>query len=91
MVQERIAYEVSLEGTRRAAPSRAKLLVIEAIVPDSPGPDWAKTVDLYMLALLTGRERTRCEYQKLLAGAGFRLDRVIDVGQSTAILEATPI
>jgi O-methyltransferase domain len=77
-----------LRGIRRAAPPHAKLLVIEAVIPDTPAPDWAKMVDLFMLALLTGRERTRSEYQKLLAGAGFRLDRVIDVGQSTAILEA---
>jgi hypothetical protein len=78
-----------LNGVRRAAPSHAKLLLIEAVIPDTPGPDWAKMVDLFMLALLTGKERTRSEYQKVLAGAGFRLERVIDVGQSTAILEST--
>jgi len=80
-----------LSGIRRAAPAHAKLLVIEAVIPDRPGPDWAKTVDLYMLALLRGGERTRDEYQKLLASAGFRLDRMIDVGQSSAILEALPV
>jgi O-methyltransferase domain len=79
-----------LSGIRRAAPSHAKILQVEAVIPDTPGPDWAKMVDLFMLALLSGRERTRSEYQKLLAGAGFRLDRVIDVGQSTAILESVP-
>jgi hypothetical protein len=40
--------------------------------------------------MLTGRERTRAEYEKLLSDAGFRLERAIDVGQSTAILEASP-
>jgi len=80
-----------LSAIRRAAPSHAKLLLIEAVVPETPGPDWAKMVDLFMLALASGKERTRSEYQKLLAGAGFRLDRVIDVGQSTAILEAAPV
>ena len=79
-----------LSAVRRAAPSHAKLLLIEALVPDTPGPDWAKIVDLTMLALVSGKERTRSEYQKLLVGAGFQLDRVIDVGQSTAILEAVP-
>lgn len=80
-----------LSAIRRAAPAHAKLLVVEAVIPDTPGPDWAKMVDMFMLALLTGRERTRDEYQTLLAGAGFRLDRLIDVGQSTAILEAVPV
>lgn len=80
-----------LSGIRRAAPSHAKLLLIEALIPDTPGPDWAKTVDIFMLAMLHSKERTRSEYQRLLAGAGFRLERVIDVGQSTAILESVPI
>ena len=80
-----------LSGIRRAAPSHAKLLLIEALIPDPPRPDWAITLDITMLALLHGRERTQNEYKKLLAAAGFRLDRVIDVGQSTAILEAVPI
>jgi hypothetical protein len=80
-----------LSGIRRAAPPHAKLLVVEAVIPDSPGPDWAKVVDLYMLALLSGRERTRAEYYELLAGAGFRLDRMINIGQSSAILEAVPV
>jgi O-methyltransferase domain len=80
-----------LVAIRRSAPSHAKLLLIEALVPDTPGPDWAKTVDLVMLALVSGKERTRSEYQKLLDGAGFRLEREINVGQSTAILEAAPV
>jgi hypothetical protein len=80
-----------LSGVRRAAPAHAKLLLIETLIPDTPGADWAKTVDIFMLAMLHGKERTRSEYQKLVAGAGFRLERVIDVGQSTAILESVPV
>jgi hypothetical protein len=60
-------------------------------VPETPERDWAKEVDLFMLVFAHSRERTRSEYQQLLAGSGFRLDRVIDIGQSTAILEAAPI
>jgi O-methyltransferase domain len=80
-----------LRGIRRVAPLGAKVLLVEAVIPDTPGPDWAKMVDVFMLVLLPGKERTRSEYQKLLADAGFRLERVIEVGQSTAILEAAPV
>jgi len=80
-----------LSGIRRAAAGHAKLLLIEVVIPDTPSPDWAKMVDVSMLAMLRGRERTREEYRKLLAAAGFRLERLIDVGQSTAILEAGPV
>jgi O-methyltransferase domain len=80
-----------LSGIRRAAPAHAKLLLIEVLVPETPERDWAKEVDLFMLVFAHSRERTRTEYQRLLAGSGFRLDRVIDIGQSTAIVEAAPI
>ena len=44
-----------------------------------------------MLTLLTGKERTRGEFEGLLAASGFRLDRVIDVGLGTSMLEASVI
>jgi hypothetical protein len=80
-----------LRNPARGSHSREVLFLIEAVIPNPPRPDWAITLDITMLALLHGRERTRKECEKLLAGAGLRLDRVIDVGQSTAILEAVPI
>ena len=68
----------------------AKLLLIEQIVPDDPGPHWTKTLDIHMLALFGGRQRTRLEYEVLLDGAGFSLARVIDIPAGISILEATP-
>ena len=79
-----------LEAVRRAAPPQATLLVIEQIVPADPGPDWTKTLDILMLALLGGRQRTRQEYQSLLDRSGFRLARQIDTRAGISILEATP-
>jgi O-methyltransferase domain len=77
-----------LQAVRHAAPPDARLLVIETMIPDSPGPHWAKTLDLHMLALLGGRQRSRDEYATLLDRAGFALTRQIDTGADIAILEA---
>jgi hypothetical protein len=44
-----------------------------------------------MLGELTGKERSQVEFRKLLAEGGFRLDRVIDVGLNTFILESSVI
>jgi len=44
-----------------------------------------------MLTLLSGKERTEKEYSERLRTAGFRLDRVIDIGMSTAILESVAV
>ena len=48
-------------------------------------------LDIFMLALITAKERTRREFEALLTSSGFRLDRVIEVGHSTSIIEASPI
>lgn len=77
-----------LHAIRRAAPPQATLLVIEQMVPDDPGPHWAKTLDLHMLALLGGRQRSQHEYAALMEGAGFRFQRQIDTPADIAILEA---
>ncbi len=67
-----------LRAIRSAAPDGARLLLIETIVPDDPGPHWSKMLDIHMLTLLGGRQRTTQEYEELLADAGFVLEREID-------------
>jgi hypothetical protein len=79
-----------LGAIRRQAPPDAKLLLIEQIVPNEPGPHWTKTLDIHMLALLGGRQRTRQEYDALCGEAGFSFQRQIDTGAGISILEAVP-
>ena len=80
-----------LGGIRQAAPPQAKLLLIEQIVPADPGPHWSKMLDVHMLTLLGGRQRTRDEYDALLRRSGFSLEREIDTGAGISILEAKPV
>jgi hypothetical protein len=77
-----------LQAVRRAAPPHARLLVIETIVPDDSGPDWSKMLDIHMLALLGGRQRTQQEYEALLVRSGFLFQREIDTRAGISILEA---
>jgi len=77
-----------LRRIRAVAPSHATILVIEQMIPDDPGPHWAKTLDIHMLALLGGRQRTRKEYEGLLAGAGFAFTREVNTRAGVSILEA---
>lgn len=78
-----------LRAIGRTAPAHAKLLLIEAIVPEDSHRSFVKTLDIFMLAQGAGKERTRREFEELLAVCGFRLDRVIDVGLGLSILEAS--
>ena len=78
-----------LRAIRRAAPAHSKLLLIGAIIPEDLNPSWIKMLDLFMLVLMGGKERTRDEFENLLTSSGFQLEEVIDVGLGTSILEAS--
>jgi hypothetical protein len=55
---------------RRALPD-ARLFVIEHVIPDRGGPDYAALFDMHMLCWGTGKERTLQEYRDLLDAAGW--------------------
>jgi O-methyltransferase domain/Dimerisation domain len=79
-----------LRSIAKAAAPGARLLVIENVVPEGDGPHMAKASDLIMLAMLDGaRERTAAEYTKLLAGAGFTVDRILPTPTTFSLIEAT--
>jgi len=80
-----------LKNLRRAARPGAKLLLIEAIIPDDSNPGFAKIVDVHMLVLLGGRQRSQREHAEFLAKADFRLQREIEVGGDFSILEAVAV
>jgi hypothetical protein len=80
-----------LAAIRRAAPSHARLLIVEAIVSESPGPDFSKVLDVIMLAVTGGRERTPSEYNDLLSRAGFKLERITATPSQYSIIEAVVI
>jgi hypothetical protein len=62
-----------LEACRRASKPSTRLFVLEQILPDGPAPHVSKLSDLNMLVLLGGRERTRDEFETLLAAGGWTL------------------
>jgi hypothetical protein len=77
-----------LASVRRAAPPAARLLIIEALVSDSPGRHSSKILDIAMLAVTGGRERTPSEYETLLAAAGFRIEQIIPTRSEYSVVEA---
>ena len=66
-----------LEHVRRAMRPDARVLVLEAPLPadDSPGP--GRWLDLQVMVLCGGRERTVEEYAALLEKSGLRLARTV--------------
>jgi hypothetical protein len=60
-----------LSNAHRSAPSGARVLIVEAVVPGPETPHFSKLFDIHMLVMVTGRERTTEEYAQLLQGAGW--------------------
>ena len=77
-----------LKNLRPSAPAHAKLLLIEAVIRDDSIPNFVKILDIHMMTLVTGRQRTWQEFEKLLEPCGFHLEREIDAGGDFSILEA---
>ena len=75
-----------LSTCRRAMEDGATLLLAEAILPecalDNPA---AIMMDLHMLVLLHGRERSAADFERLLARAGFRLTRVVPTASQVGL------
>lgn len=72
-----------LTNCRRAMGEDARLLIVETVMPERMTPGHAGAdLDLQMLALTGGRERTEAEYRALLSDSGFRLSRVLAAAPS---------
>jgi hypothetical protein len=78
-----------LRGIRTAASPASTLLLFEFVIPEDAGEFEASDIDVAMLALVTGRERTLPEYVALLEQAGWRFTKTVDTASQT-IVEAVP-
>ncbi|MGE3285375.1 MAG: methyltransferase [Pseudonocardia sp.] len=80
-----------LRTCRAATPPHGRLVIVEAVLPERAAHDPATTrMDLLMLVLLGGRERTEAEFRALLGAAGFTPTRTVATGAGVSVLEARP-
>jgi hypothetical protein len=79
-----------LGNIRKVIPPTGKLLVVEGVVPPGNGPSFTKLLDLTMLVVPGGMERTEQEYRDLYARAGFRLGRIVPTRSEVSVIEGVP-
>ena len=79
-----------LDTLRRAMPAGARLLVVETVLPDGDGPSFGKLLDLHMMVMAGGLERTETEHRRLFAAHGFRLTRVVPTAGDVSVFEGVP-
>ncbi|MFI7386547.1 methyltransferase [Streptomyces sp. NPDC049813] len=80
-----------LRNVRAAMPPHGKLLLVEMVPTEDNEPHSAKLVDLWLMLLVGGKERTESQYADLLARAGFKLERVVQTAAAVSVIEALPV
>lgn len=83
-----------LKNCYNAMPKGARLLIIDAVIPDDSlnKPHIAKLLDIVMLACLTGKERTLSEFKMIIEKAGLQFNRLIHIGtDAKSIIECEKI
>lgn len=80
-----------LKNCHRALPDDGKLVLVEAVVPAGSEPHFSKFIDLNMLVMTGGRERTDGEFRTLYDAAGFRLTRIVPTESPFSVIEGVRI
>lgn len=80
-----------LSAVRRAATPGATVLIIEAVADDDVLDPVVRTLDVIMLAITGGRERTSAELDQLLGAAGFRTVGTVPTPGPLRIVEAVAV
>ena len=79
-----------LRKCREALSAEGCLLVIEAVLPDDNTPHHGKLMDLLMLTVTGGVERSQSEFHQILAKSGFALGCIHPTTTHQSIIEAFP-
>lgn len=80
-----------LRNCRHAMRRESALLLIEHVLKPANEFDLGRMLDVGVMTLAKGRERTEQEYQRLLQSSGFAVRRVIATGGLLSIIESTPV
>jgi hypothetical protein len=65
-----------------------RLILVDMVLPEDSRPHPGKLLDLMMLMFPGGRERTKSEWHKLLAMAGFTITRIVPTKAPDSVIEA---
>lgn len=79
-----------LGNVKRALSGRenGRLIVADSVLPENSQPHPGKLLDLMMMVLPGGRERTEAEWRKLMDRAGFTITRIVPTREPESVIEA---
>jgi len=77
-----------LRNCRKAMTKNSRVLLVDMIVPDAASASFSKLLDLNMLVMNGGRERTVAEFRALLNAADYKLTRIVPTMAPQSVIEA---
>ena len=86
---DELAIQILKNCREHLAPA-GRLIIVDCVVPETNEPHFSKFIDLNMLVMTGGKERTAREFEELLSASGFKLLQVIPTEHPTSIIEAQP-
>lgn len=79
-----------LSNVKDVASPNARLMLVESVIPETAEFDMGKWMDLNMMVMATGQERTATEFRDLLGQAGFALEQIVHTPSPLSIVVAKP-
>ncbi len=77
-----------LKNIRAAMNPGGRVILLESVLAPDNQPDFGKIIDLEMLLMPGGRERTEQEFRDLFQRAGFTLTRIVSTKSPLSVVEA---
>lgn len=77
-----------LTNCHDALPNEGKLFIGENVIEPGNEPAFGKLIDMEMLVMTTGRERTREDFVRILSASGFQLKKVHPTKSPVSLLES---
>lgn len=78
-----------LKKCRASMKWHSKLLIVEPLITVSNHPEYAKAMDLLMMTVTGGKERSEDDFRALLTEAGFQIDSITSTETEFAIIQAS--
>jgi|ERR1017187_1619202 hypothetical protein len=78
-----------LSNCSLSLPARGKLLVLERVIPKGSSYHWSRLVDMTMMVMTGGRERTVEDYAALYGRSGLRLSDCLELPSGFSIIEGS--
>jgi hypothetical protein len=76
-----------LKNVHAVLPKGGRVLLVETVIQPGNEPGFGKMLDLTMLALPGGKERTEKEYRELYEASGFTLSRIVPTRAEVSVIE----